>query len=64
VETNKDEGAIAHELRRRKLYVREKKATTNKFLRITDLVLKNWDKIRLSPSMKKYIISGHEKYRT
>ncbi|MBP7735049.1 MAG: terminase family protein [Spirochaetes bacterium] len=51
VETNKDEGAIAHELRRRKLYVREKKATTNKFLRITDLVLKNWDKIRFSSNV-------------
>lgn len=51
VETNKDEGAIAHELRNRKLYVRERKATSNKFLRITDLVLKHWERLRFSSNV-------------
>jgi hypothetical protein len=48
VEINKDEGAVAYELRRRNLWVNEKRTVKNKFLRITDAVLKNWSSLRFS----------------
>jgi hypothetical protein len=48
VEINKDEGAVAYELRKRGLNVQENRAVKNKYLRITDNVLKNWSSIRFS----------------